>query len=205
MASVFVSYSHGDAEFAHQLSQDLRLAGHQPWLDTLQIEPGDNVLERIEKGLQGSRYAVIVLSKSAVESTWVDAEWKAAFMDVAERRRVALVPVLKEVCEIPYLLRGIRYADFTGSYAVGFAALAMKLRSPFLTPRFREDSIPINFVNAIEHAARTHHEDHIRLACLHALWSYRPDRAKPLLEDAARGDLRDIVRDHARTLLDDLS
>jgi len=39
-------------------------------------------------------------------------------------------------------------------------------------------------MDALEHAARTHEDDYVRLACAHTVWSFRPDRAKPILEDA---------------------
>ncbi len=57
------------------------------------------------------------------------------------------------------------------------------------------------FLRALEAVAPTNSEDHVRLACVHTLWSFRPDRAKPLLEDAL-GDLRDVNRAHAQVLLD---
>jgi hypothetical protein len=60
--------------------------------------------------------------------------------------------------------------------------------------------VPENYLNAIEHVARTHHEDHLRIACAHAVWSVRPDRALPILEDARR-DMQDEVRKHAIALL----
>lgn len=57
-----------------------------------------------------------------------------------------------------------------------------------------------NFLNAIEHSARSHHEDHVRIACLHTVWSIRPDRALPLLEDARR-DMSEEVKQHAISLM----
>lgn len=66
--------------------------------------------------------------------------------------------------------------------------------------KFLAELIPDNIVNAIEHEARHHRSDHIRIACAHTVWSCRPDRAKPILEDAKR-DLAEKVRDHAKALL----
>ena len=71
-----------------------------------------------------------------------------------------------------------------------------------INPRLPENLIPMNYLNAIEYDARTHDKDHIRMACAHTVWSFRPDRAKPLLEDALR-DLREEVRCHARIIIDE--
>ncbi len=60
--------------------------------------------------------------------------------------------------------------------------------------------LPDNIINAIEHEARHHNLDHIRIACAHTVWSCRPTRAKPILEDALR-DYAETVREHARALL----
>jgi hypothetical protein len=60
--------------------------------------------------------------------------------------------------------------------------------------------LPDNIINAIEHEARHHNLDHIRIACAHTVWSCRPSRAKPILEDAIR-DYAESVREHARALL----
>jgi hypothetical protein len=55
-------------------------------------------------------------------------------------------------------------------------------------------------LRALVHHAREHTGALIRLACVHTLWSCRPDLAKTLLE-AAQDDPNEAVRDHARALL----
>ena len=60
--------------------------------------------------------------------------------------------------------------------------------------------LPDNIINAIEHEAKHNNLDHIRIACTHTIWSCRPSRAKPILEDAIR-DYSEVVREHARSLL----
>lgn len=55
-------------------------------------------------------------------------------------------------------------------------------------------------IREIEHDARTNEKDHIRIACAHTVWSCRPDRAQPLLEDA-QDDLAPTVREHSRAIL----
>lgn len=201
MAKVFISHSSRDDAFAGQLSTDLSIIGHAPWIDDLEIRPGDSIVSRIQEGLRDCRYAIVVLSLAANKSRWVDTEWKEKLWDSIIDQRVKIIPVLKEPCEIPLFLRNFRYADFTKSYAVGFSILCMTLKSSTFNPQSPADILDIDFLHAIEHAAKTHHEDHVRVACAHTVWSCRPDRAKPILEDALN-DLSEKVRMHAKILLE---
>lgn len=199
MATVFVSHSSQDDAFAKQLSEDLDLVGHTPWIDDIDVRPGQSIVSSIQDGISKSKYALVVLSQSAVKSRWVDAEWKEKLWDTITGHKIRVIPVLREPCDLPLFLRSLRYADFTKSYAVGFATLCLTLRpARSQVP----DILDRDFLHAIEHAAKSHHEDHIRLACAHTVWSCRPDRAKPILEDALH-DQRDLVRLHAQVLLDE--
>ncbi len=201
MSRVFISHSGQDSEFAARLCDDLAMAGHRPWIHDLEVGAGDEIIDRIQEGLRDCPYMIVILSRSAVESKWVDTEWKERLWGEIKTR--TLIPVLTEPCDIPMFLRTRRYADFSRSYAVGFAALILKLRSKAVDPRFPVDLIADNYLNAIEHAAHANPEDHIRIACAHTVWSYRPERAIPLLEDALR-DYSHAVSSHARFLLDEL-
>ena len=198
MATVFISHSSRDEAFAKQLCDDLRLIGHTPWIDQIEIRPGHSIISSIQDGLTQSRHAIVILSNAAIQSGWVDTEWKEKFWEALTTQKIRVIPVLREACNPPLFLRTLRYADFTQSYAVGFATLCLTLRpAQSQVP----DILDREFLHAIEDDAKKHHQDHIRLACAHTVWSFRPDRAKPILEDAL-GDLRDVVRIHAQALLD---
>jgi len=202
MAKIFISYSSEDAEFATQLTNDLKIIGHNPWIDSFEIAPGEKIVTRIQQGLTDCRYAIVIISKVSNESKWVDTEWKESLWQSHCDGYIRIIPILKEKCEIPIFLRTFKYADFSQSYAVGFSMLCMKLRFALINPKFPDDLILMNFLNAIEYDARTQEKDHIRLACAHTVWSFRPDRAKPLLEDALR-DFSAEVSYHAKVLLDE--
>ncbi len=199
MATIFISHSSHDNSFAKRLSQDLTLIGYTPWIDDLDIHPGDDIVDSITHGIAHARYAIVVLSSAAVSSKWVEAEWKATLRNAFSNQKIGVIPVLFDVCDVPEFLNAFRYADFTKSYAVGFAQLCMTLKP---TRSQVPDILDRDFLLAIEDSARKHPDDHIRLACAHTVWSCRPDRAKPILEDAMH-DLRDVVRIHAQVLLDE--
>jgi hypothetical protein len=199
MAKIFISYSSENADFVEQLSSDLRLIGHAPWTDRVGILPGESIMTSIENELSQSRCSVIVLSPEGIASKWVDTEWKAKYWDSISAQKIKIIPVLYKYCEIPFFLKGLRYADFTKSYAVGFAQLFMAL---FGAESKMPNMLDIKFIHALEDDARHNEKDHIRIACAHTLWSFRPDRARPVLEDALE-DLREVNRMHAQMLLHD--
>ena len=69
--SVFISYSHKDREFVHQLSEDLRNEGFDLWIDIEQISAGVNWQRTIAEGLKASKVLIFVASKHSAESSWM--------------------------------------------------------------------------------------------------------------------------------------
>ncbi len=145
MARVFLSHSSKDKDFVRKLAADLTEVGHSPWLDEWEIRVGDCIITRVEGGIRECDYVVIVLSKSAVESTWVNREWKAKYWEEIESGKKLVLPVLLETCERPPLLASRLYADFRQSYLLGFTKLVDALngdRSESRSPRVKE--VPVH-------------------------------------------------------------
>jgi hypothetical protein len=65
----------------------------------------------------------VILSEAAVQSKWVEREWQAKYWEEIGKRRARVIPVLKEKCKIPMLLRPKKYADFTVDYSRGLTEL----------------------------------------------------------------------------------
>jgi hypothetical protein len=127
MAQVFVSHSSKDNEFVRRLVDDLKALGHSPWLDQWEIRVGDCIVSKVQSGLKQADYVVVVLSPDAVESGWVEREWKQAYWTEIESRRIVVLPLLLRQCELPTLLQTKRYADFTNRYELGLAQLAQAI------------------------------------------------------------------------------
>jgi ActR/RegA family two-component response regulator len=140
----FISYSSMDRRFVRKLATDLKRRGAQVWLDEWEIKVGDEIRQRIEHGISEYDYFVVILSKHSVESTWVEKELNAAFMKEITKKRIVILPVLAEKCDIPPLISGKKYADFTKSYAQGFRDLAQVLLPvPLEIPRKTESKVLI--------------------------------------------------------------
>ncbi|CAM3400685.1 toll/interleukin-1 receptor domain-containing protein [Aequorivita lipolytica] len=121
--TIFFSYSRDDSEFVLKLAKDLRVAGATIWLDQLDIKPGSRWDSSIEKALQESSTLLVILSCSSVKSNNVLDEVSYA---LEEHKNV--VPVLLEDCEIPFRLRRLQYADFSGNRETGLKTLVDALQ-----------------------------------------------------------------------------
>jgi hypothetical protein len=101
---VFLSYSTANRAKVRDLAVQLRADGVDVWLDEWVIEPGDNIILKIEAGLESSRALVLCMSAAALGSDWVSLERTTAlFRDPSNRRR-RFVPLLLEDCEVPDVL-----------------------------------------------------------------------------------------------------
>lgn len=123
IGKVFVSHSSMDKPFVDRLVADLAAREVPVWYDKLDMKVGDSVTGRINEGLAGSKYFLVILSKSSVESRWVKEELNSALMQQVARGGTFLLPVLLEDCDIPPLLQHRRYADFRSDYECGLSEL----------------------------------------------------------------------------------
>jgi hypothetical protein len=113
--TAFISYSHKDAPFVDRLAEDLVAGGVGVWLDRWKIMVGDSIADKIQTALHESDYLLLVLSPHSVSSPWVHDELNAARVRQLESRRVVVLPILYQDCDIPPLLKDKRYADCRGA------------------------------------------------------------------------------------------
>ena len=109
---VFVSHSHSDNEFCRKLVSQLQDAGLPVWYDEMSLGAG-HLGPSVERELRASDVFIVVLSPAAVASQWVQSEWYAAWSLMGEGKITTFIPVIKETCEIPLLLRGMHWVDFS--------------------------------------------------------------------------------------------
>lgn len=68
---VFVSHSSQDQWVAGAMAEKIEGFGAKAWLDQMDVEGGDVVLNRIEKGIDACQEAVVLVTPASVESQWV--------------------------------------------------------------------------------------------------------------------------------------
>jgi hypothetical protein len=129
-ASIFLSHSSQDKKFVRKLAEDLRQLDTIVWLDEAEMLPGDNLVDHISNTITEIDYLAVVLSPNSVGSCWVKYEMELAMHDEIAGRRVRVIPILKENCDIPPFLRGKIWADLSepDRYMDGVLKIAKQVR-----------------------------------------------------------------------------
>ncbi|GAK60594.1 serine/threonine protein kinase [Candidatus Vecturithrix granuli] len=125
---VFICYAREDMAIAKYLYQDLRQPGIRPWMDTEDLQPGQQWKEVIADELQRSDFVLVLLSsRSLTEYGYVRKELND-ILDLVKRcpsDRCFLIPVRLEACEPKEeQLRQIQCYDlFLQSYPKGLTQI----------------------------------------------------------------------------------
>lgn len=114
---VFISYSHADSKVAVKIKN--RLTEHvargrtiSVFLDEETIKPGDNLVDKINKGLSNAHFFLLLLSPESIDAEWPTAERDAALLQDPSGRAGRVISILVKECEIPPLLRIRKWVDF---------------------------------------------------------------------------------------------
>lgn len=113
MTSVFLSHNMEDKTFVRQLARDLDNHGVKYWLDEAEIKVGDSLIEKIRSGLDEVDFVAVILSPNSIASAWVQREMDVAMNQEIYGKRVKVLPIMYQKCELPGFLLGKLYADFT--------------------------------------------------------------------------------------------
>jgi len=116
VASVFVSHSSGDDDVVAHLVADLRAANHTIWVDHSSLLAGGSIAGTIQTGIEGSDAFLLLFSRSAAKSRWVELEWQAALSrNLADDDYLILLVRLDDV-DVPLLLASKKWIDLSSGY-----------------------------------------------------------------------------------------
>src|SRR5690348_14230081 len=114
-ARVFISYARQDEAQAREIHAALRKAGFRPWLDTIDLAPGEDWKPAIEKAIRASGAFLSLISRNSVDRGGIlRGEMKLALDLRGERLDDGgfLVPVRLEDCPLPAELQKIQALDW---------------------------------------------------------------------------------------------
>jgi hypothetical protein len=116
--SVFLSHSSADKKTVLEVIDAFKKAKISYWVDHEQIEFGDRIVDKIEEGLQKSKFIVVCLSENLMNSKWCRAEYGVIlhreFSGNTSRRVIPLsLDGSNNSDGIPLLLSDTLRADFT--------------------------------------------------------------------------------------------
>lgn len=120
---VFISYSHADKQKVDKIAAHLVKNRASVWVDTWELNVGDSILNKVQEAVESSGALLIMLSKASVESEWCKKELTAGLMRELSEKRVVVLPVLIEDCDIPLFLRDKMYADFRTDFNFGLQSV----------------------------------------------------------------------------------
>jgi len=121
--TIFISYSHADEDAVHKLAARLVQENASVWIDKWELNVGDSIIQKVEEAITDSSALLVVLSKASVTSEWCKKEITSGLLRELEEKRVVVLPVLLEDCDIPLFLRDKMYADLRTNYAAGISAI----------------------------------------------------------------------------------
>lgn len=113
MSSVFLSHNSKDKPWVRVLAQRLMSDSVVVWLDEAEINIGDSLIDKISEGIKEMRFVAAIISKNSVESSWVQKEISIAMSKEIAGRKVTVLPLVIDNCELPSSLSDKLYADFT--------------------------------------------------------------------------------------------
>lgn len=116
---VFISYAHEDAALASEIAEKLKTTGVHVWIDQQEMAPGDSFIGRMNEGIGGADYVLLLVSEASLVSQWVSREWMSALAG----GDTILVPVRVAPVAMPPLLRDIIYIDLVENREAGFKRL----------------------------------------------------------------------------------
>jgi TIR domain len=118
-AKTFISYARReDSAFALKLAKELRRAGANIWLDTLDIAPGQPWDPSVEQALSECPRLLVIVTPASLSSENVMGETLYAL--IAGKM---VIPVLYQECKIASRMRRLQCVDFTGDYQRGLLEL----------------------------------------------------------------------------------
>lgn len=110
---IFLSHNSRDKSIVTPIAQSLSNIFGQDnvFFDSWSIQPGDNILDKMEEGLVNTDVFFFFMSKNSLASDMVKLEWQNTLFKKAQQHRVKLVPVLIDSVEVPFLLSQTLFID----------------------------------------------------------------------------------------------
>lgn len=130
--SIFICHASEDKPFVDKLVKELDKYAFYAWYDKREIFIGDSIVEKVNKGLENTKYLIAVLSKNSIKKTWVQKELNSTLMRQLSKEQVIILPILIENCDIPAILKDIKYADFTKDFNAAFKDLIKAIKNDYV-------------------------------------------------------------------------
>lgn len=118
---IFISYSHKDKEFVDKLSNDLREAGFNLWVDVEQLLPGTEWSKEINRVLSEIEVLLYIASRNSVDSMWMNIE----LGHIIENQKLVIPIIIDNYSteNLPKEIRNFQWLDLRRNYREGIKEL----------------------------------------------------------------------------------
>lgn len=147
------------------IAQRLREANHHVWHDTWALKPGDNLLDKVNKGLEKAEALIVIVSKHSLRSKWVMHEFSMlAFSDISGRK-IRIIPVLIDNSSVPEYLARFVYVDFALDKEAGIERILTTLSEDQPSRENKKADRKRTYDNAISSLSNELHAGRLTLVC----------------------------------------
>lgn len=126
---VFLCHNGADKDWVRRLAEQIESETFdgqtngrllRVFFDEWDIDVGDNVILRINRGLTASRYVAVVISPEMLSSPWTSLEWTQVVADDPTNRKGRIIPLFlrdysetsKQHAELPAPFKALNWIDF---------------------------------------------------------------------------------------------
>ena len=156
---IFISYAREDIAAARRVYNTLKDAGHQPWLDEMDLLPGQKWKISIQEAIENSRFFVALLSRrSVVRKGYVQAELSRALeeLDSFPDSQTYLIPARLDNCEVPrHRLRELHWVDLFPDWDAGIGKVLQTIEDSIYSESYY-GFIPPGPLEALEYLMNMH-------------------------------------------------
>ncbi|MNU87707.1 Restriction endonuclease [compost metagenome] len=125
---VFISYSYNDREIADRISEALQREQIDVFIDYKDISIGENVFNQIRYMYESSETVIVLLSNSLFSSDFFQYEFPKYFFEEARKRKINVIPILIEKCQIPSDFLEFEIVNLTNDFNKGLEKVILKLK-----------------------------------------------------------------------------
>lgn len=118
---IFLSHNHKDKKIVEPIAVRLKEAYGEEnvFYDSWSIKPGDNIIGKMNTGLEKAKYFFYFISENSLNSKMVDMEWQAALIKMAQQN-IKFIPIKIDSSNPPGILLSTLYIDmYTNGFEVG--------------------------------------------------------------------------------------
>lgn len=113
---IFISHTSNDKPIVEPIATKIAsvFGKENVFYDSWSIQPGDGIINEMDKGLSKCKFFFFFISKKSLDSGLVKLEWQNALMK-SSKEEIKFIPVKLDDCNMPDILLQNLYIDFNGN------------------------------------------------------------------------------------------